>query len=214
MNATRVLNCAGRGLGMILLAFPLLSVVPGRAAEVVATITGIVENAQDTFGIFGVGPNLNGQPFVAVFTFDDRKGKAQPPGSTCPDAGTGIEGAGADSPGKATLTIAGKTLAFGATRFTSSDVLRHIATACSESFVGFNVYDRVIPSETYGINIAVAPKDPKRPITTDPDWRKPVATTNVAGNTNTNGFGFSRVGDYWHATGGTLEVETLTIVRK
>jgi len=209
MLTTRVLKSAGRRSGMFLAMTLSLS-----AAEVVATVTGTVNNGQDTFGIFGVGPNLHGQPFVAVFTFDDTKGKPQPPGNTCPDAGTGIEGGGTDSPGKATITIGGKTLAFGATTFRSSDVLRHIATACSESVVIMNVYDRVIPSDTYGINIAVVPKDPKRPITTDPDWRKPVPTTNVAGNVNTNGFGFSRVGDYWHATAGTLEVETLTIVRK
>ena len=212
MRTTRVLNCARRKLGMLLAM--VLCAMTLSAAEVVATLTGIVRNGRDTFGIFGVGPNLNGQPFVAVFTFDDRKGKPQPPGNTCPDAGTGIEGAGPDSPGKATITIAGKTLSFGATRFTSSDVLRNIATKCSESVVIMNVYDRVIPLETYGINISVFPKDPKRPITTDPDWRTPVATTNVAGSLNTNGFGFTRVGDYWHATGGTLEVETLTIVRK
>src|SRR5271157_2488848 len=112
---TRSVFSVGRKPGMALtIAVLLLAMVrPARAKEVVITITGVLGGGYDQLHMFNVGTKLRGnggwdikgQPFTLVFIFDDSRGI--PVGPKCEKSGSGLEGGGKDSPGKAVLTIAG-----------------------------------------------------------------------------------------------------------
>ena len=113
MNATRVLNCAGRRLGITFIAILLLA-LPARSAQIIVTVTGTVLGGGDSIGLFKLGKEWTGAPFTLVFTFDDTKGyRTSADRTSCPKTAYGIEGKGESSPGTAVITINGISHEFG-----------------------------------------------------------------------------------------------------
>jgi hypothetical protein len=208
MNATRVSKCAGRRLGIIFTTIILFVLAIGQmeGAEVVVTVTGdIVGGSGDYLHLFGKVLNLAGTPFTLVFTFDDTKGKPIPLAG-CKGTASGVKGVGADSPGIAVLTIAGKSFTFGTRKSSESETWREISSECSSSKIGFEVDDGV-NSRTV-ININIHPADNRKSFTQNSDWRSAVTSTAMATDSLS---GFSIEGPGMSGDGGIFYVKSITI---
>jgi hypothetical protein len=191
-----------------LAAIPLfLAVRPVRASEIVVTVTGIIEGGTGDFlHIFGAKRNINGTPFTAVFTFDDAKGKPLSP-YQCDGSATGTEGSGADSPGTAVLTIAGKSYAFGTHKDSHSSAWRSITSRCSRSQITFQVDDNVNRLNTI-INVNLHTENPAHSMTQNPDWRAAL-TSSAMQDDNDSGFAIQGPGQ--SGDGGLFTVKSITI---
>lgn len=190
--STRSVFSARRKPGMALtIAVLLLAMVrPARAKEVVITITGVLGGGYDQLHMFGVGTKLRGnggwdikgQPFTLVFIFDDSKGK--PVDSKCGKSGSGLEGGGKDSPGKAVLTIAGVSYTFGDKKG-FSHIWRDTASSCSDSIFMANVEESVrILQFAPQVDVRIVPGKGSRTLSQNPDWRAPLSVTNVDNQTS------------------------------
>lgn len=187
MNATRVSASVGRRPGILLTIFLLLAMLPLRAAEITATITGVLEGGWDHLGIFATGAdakNMAGRPFTLVFTFDDTKGTPQH-GQCNGAAGSGVEGGGPDSPGKAVLTIGSASYTFGENGG-SSGAWREVPGACSStSLIGFYVNGATAHFDfAPEVDVKMMPGKGSNSLTRNPDWRAPLSTTAVDNQTS------------------------------
>jgi hypothetical protein len=103
---------AGIACLMSMVAAIICAPLRARAATVIATITGTVEDGYDYTGTF-IAPdgNLAGYPFTLVFTMDDTQGI---PFGTWPSCDNGLQSSGLNTPvPKAVLTINGRSYTFG-----------------------------------------------------------------------------------------------------
>jgi hypothetical protein len=106
----------------MLLTMLLLIMLPLRAAEITATITGVLTGGWDQLGIFATGTeakNMSGKPFTLVFTFDDARGNPQ-----ADKGSSGLSGTSPQSPGKAVLTLGDGSFIFGGEKFSTWSVYR------------------------------------------------------------------------------------------
>ena len=152
---------------LVRLAFRALMLVLGvmgagqfaGAALVVVTLTGTVSSGTDTTGVFGPpNSNLAGQPYIAIFTYDDTKGTTST--GSCAD-GTPyysiLDPTSTSSPGIATLSIGGSAPfpigggAFGQTQTNFSYALMYAKTSCfSYSEAGYGVQVSYASGGFYG----------------------------------------------------------------
>ena len=217
MNSKQVSYLVGRKPGMVLtIAVLLLAMVrPARAKEVVITITGVLDGGYDQFHMFNVGTKLRGnggwdikgQPFTLVFIFDDSKGK--PISGRCPNSGTGVEGGGPSSPGKAVLTVAGVSYTFDNKRG-SSGVWREITGQCGTSSFMAHVNEATAFFDfAPSVDVKILPGNGSRTLSQNPDWRTPISVTNV--DNQTSCFFISRPGDHSHEAKGCFDIRKLEI---
>jgi hypothetical protein len=212
MNITHSHIFSGRlrhGATLITIILFLLATGRVKGAEIVVTATGVIMGGTgDALHLFGNVRNLNGQPFTVVFTYDDTKGKRTPLAG-CEGTATGVEGDGADSPGKAVLTIAGKSYTFGTKKYSHSGTWREIASFCSQSHIVFEVDDTGNNSwNSTVIEVNIHPADKGRPFTQNPDWRSPLATSAI----DFDGMsGFAIAGPGMSGSGGRFTVKSVTI---
>ena len=140
MNARSVSKCAGFRLGMIS-TFLFLAIPSMKAADIVITITGQIRGgAGDNIHFFGPSVNMNGRMATIVYTFDDTKGR-QLPLKGCPGTASGVAGSGDNSPGKAVVTVDGKSFTYGTQKTSHSRIWREIASSCSQSRILIDVCD-------------------------------------------------------------------------
>lgn len=198
MNAAQIHRHAGASLHSgiwLITVMLLLALRPLSAAEIVVTLTGIVDAGWDNFPLFMVGPevprvkgqrDLKGQPFTVVYTFGDTKGQFTPP-RTCPGSATGITGGRQALPATAVLTIGNVSFTFGThMQNAHAGAWRSIASACSESEIDFDVNEGVSPMNNV-VNFTLRPAKGTRSLAQNADWRAPVS---IAGFDD-NGSGFS-----------------------
>jgi hypothetical protein len=212
MNTTGVRIRAGRRPGMAITLLMLAAVLrPVKAAEIVITVTGdIVGGSGDMLHLFGAKDDIIGQPITIVFTFDDTKGKRTPI-ARCPGSATGIEGTGENSPGKAVVTIRGKSFTFGARKDSHSEVWREINSPCSNSQIAFEVDDNLNRGNTV-ISVKLYPADLEKSLTQNPDWRAPLSSSAMEQHNNRSGFAIQLPGDAgWRGDGATVSVKSITI---
>jgi hypothetical protein len=178
MNATRVFNSAVRRPGILLTIFLLLVLVhPMRAAEITATVTGVLTGGWDQMGMFFTGneaKNLGGKPFTLVFTFDDAKGKPEA-GGNCP---RGVSGEGPQSPGKAVLTMGNGSYTFGdAGKFSTSGIYRE----CGGGLLSMSISERKgsFFNDAPQVDVRIVPGNGSRSLPHGSDWRSPMSTTGV-----------------------------------
>jgi hypothetical protein len=136
----------------LLLPCLLLDGGAARAAIVTVTLTGTVGTGTDFTGVFGFPPktSLAGQPFTAVYTFDDSKGT---PTTKTNTAGTvtcaaGVASTNTSSPGTATLVI-GNSAAFPFGTFANP-----VAQTTSTSLVGGLCPGPGFPSISLNVNVS------------------------------------------------------------
>jgi len=221
MNTIHSRHKAGRiyrpGMTLIATTMLLLSLRPAHGAEMVATITGVLQTGYDQFHLFGGAPikgsdkrDLAGMPFTLVLTFDDARGQSTSPPGFCPNSGSGITGEGASSPGIATLTIGGGTVVVGTRKDSHSAAWRSIDVLCSQSQISFEVHEGNLgwANGKNMVNVTMMPAKGTRSLTQNPDWRAPVATTSMDNN---GGFFLSRQGDFRHESRGVFDVKKLVV---
>jgi hypothetical protein len=211
MSTTHRHVFAGRRMspGLALLATVLFFFVqrPVRCAEIVVTVTGIVDGGTGDFlRIFGPKRNLDGTPFTAVLTFDDSKGKPLSP-YHCDGSATGAEGSGTDSPGTGILTIAGKSYAFGTHKDSHSAAWRSITSPCSRSQITFQVDDNVDRFNTI-LRVNLHTEDTRNSLTQNPDWRASLSSTAMQSDLES---GFAIQGPGQSGDGGIFVVKSITI---
>jgi hypothetical protein len=172
-NARSVSINAARKHGILLTLLLLLALLqPMRAAEINATITGVLTGGWDQLGIFATGKdaqNMGGQPFTLVFTFDDTKGTMS---SHACNSGT-------DGGGKAVLTIAGASYTFDAV---SSGAYRSIAggTCPGQSMINFAVSrQKSFFDFAPAVDVRIVPRSSNGSLAKDPDWRSPLSITTI-----------------------------------
>ena len=222
MNTIHSRQRAGRnfhpGMTFIATIMLLLALRPAKGAEVVATITGVLQTGADQFHLFGGAPvkgsdkrDLAGMPFTLVLTFDDAKGQSTPPPGFCPNSGSGITGEGASSPGTATLTIGGGTVVIGTRKDSHSAAWRSIDVFCSQSQISFEVHEGNLgwANGKNMVNVTMTPTKGTRSLTQNPDWRAAVTTTAMDNN---GGFFLSKPGDFRHEARGVFVVQKLTVI--
>jgi len=84
----------------VLLCLGMLAVlaclaVPSAGQQVTIKVVGTVTpDSPDTMGLFGVGPDLKGQPFTLTITFDASKAETTTDNLGC--AGSSVKGSTAD----------------------------------------------------------------------------------------------------------------------
>lgn len=211
MNATRVSNRAGRRLGMTITAILalMLGLRPIEAAEITATVTGTLNGGGDMLGVFGLRRGMpKGTPYVIVFTFDDTKG--MPMKGRCPGGLTGIVGGGKTSPGKAVLTINGKSYEFGNRPDARSQMWRSIETPCSHSSFGMSVQEGHW-SQPSGVNVLITPDYGGKSLTQDKNWRDPISLSNFMAKNGDNAIFVRQPGNYAAETISYLSVDIVTV---
>jgi hypothetical protein len=186
--------------------------MPNRGAEITITVTGTLNGGHDYLGIFGMGKGMPaGTPYTLIYTFDDTKG--EPMHSTlCPGSSTGTTGSGAESPGIAMLTIAGRSHSFGKGVAPRSSTWRSVASRCSISEISVEVREGRPPFES-GIKTRFGTADGRGSLTREGDWRSVLMTTSVYGRNMYNEFGITRSGNNIGGTQSYLSVNTVTISR-
>jgi hypothetical protein len=203
MNAIRVSNRAARKLGML----TILMIVPAHAADITMTITGTIQGGTGDFlHLFGKDRNLIGKPFKVVLTFDDTKGKPMKP--EC-NNGSGIKGDGEDSPGKAVLTIEGKSFEFGGKKNSHSWYWRQTRSGCSGSAFNIEVEDGTPPYNNQ-LGLRITPMKGKS-LTQNPDWKASMSCTEIDVD-NQSGFAIQGPGD--SGDGGIFHITSVTVAGK
>jgi hypothetical protein len=184
MYTRSVFISVGRRLGITTTLF--LFAVSMQAAEITATITGIVRSGEDPGRIFG--GIVAGKPFSLVFTFDDSKGR--PLTGRCGNDGSGIM-TGASSPGTAVLTIDGVAIDFGHVAGARSSAYRSVESNCSISELRFEVSEgqQNAPS---AVKVSLEPN--ARSFTQNADWRAPLSSTDIGWGRNLSAFVVHRGG--------------------
>jgi hypothetical protein len=212
MNAIRVSKRAGLRLGMALTAILLLAIPRIQAAEIIITVDGVVNGGRDMFAVFGMPKNIipKDTPYTLVFTFDDAKGAATNHGP-CASNGTGIVGAGPNSPGTAVLTINGKSFTFGRQPDARSRTWRAVASVCSNSEIGISVQEGKDPLQT-AVNIKATANRGKA-LTRDKDWRGTLTITDFDARNGDNAFVIRHPGNYGAETMSYLSVSKVTVAR-
>jgi hypothetical protein len=171
-NARSVSNSAVRRPGILLTLLLLALLQPMRAAEINATVTGVLTGGWDQLGIFATGKdaqNMANQPFTLVFTFDDAKGTMS--SHAC---NSGVQGGG-----KAVLTIAGASYTFEAV---SSGAYRSIAggTCPGQSMITFAVSrQKSFFDFAPQVDVRIVPRTTWGSLAKDPDWRSPLSITTI-----------------------------------
>jgi len=195
------MKSAGRKrLGLLLL---FLALRPAKASEITFTLTGTLTGGPDTFGTFGIGNKLpSGTPFKLVFTFDDTKGKQDTEG-----CGSGINGDGAQSPGKAVLTIGSRSFTFGVGPTAKSGAWR---STCDGTLFVLTVGEgRVFNNTLVGVRFSLP--GAMGLLMRNSDWRSALTLPKVNNPASGNGFGISREGDYSHETNSDFEINSVVV---
>ncbi len=214
MHFNRTTMRAGRWSGMALAMMSLLSVLcPLKAAEITVTIAGTLEGGGDSFPIFDVGKNLDGKPFMLVYTFDDAKG-VQSPIAGCKGSASGINGDGVNSPGTAVLTVGTKSYVFGRDKNVHSAIWREIASPCSQSQITIEIHEGKEPFVN-GVSVHIRPIQGRpsfRPpsLTQNPDWRAPLNTQELEAGFG-SGFFIGRSGDFYHQAKSQLAITSVIV---
>jgi hypothetical protein len=181
-----------------------------QAEEIVITVKGMVKSGIDDYGIFKVGRNLAGQPFVIVFTFDD---DATTDSFFCdgkPD-GIGHYGTITDHPAKAVLTIAGSSYVFGEQENSEWGVFRGIADGCQGDRVAFDVKEGVYPQNSL-LLVALAAMKGAPPLNASIDWGAPISRdSGIDPDPTFSAFSIVRQGDFEHYDRGVLIPEKFTV---
>lgn len=163
-------------------SFLCLSGEPARASRVVATITGTVvgtDQGTNGLGVFGPPGSLNGRSFTLIFTFDDTLGQQDIAYNGTAPYYSSIQGNNGSSPGRAVLTIGGRSVQFPSPGDTASESkayrnLNQQAYFDVASWLGGreNVIQASFGPENGGV------------LTTDYDWRSPLSYVYKRPNTN------------------------------
>ncbi len=208
MNARSVSKSAGLRLGMALTSVLLISRgIPAKAAEVVITAVKGTATGEDYLGIFGTEKVIpKGTPFTLVYTFKDAVGEAVK--VRCPNSGSGVTGAGRNSPGKAALTIGESSHSFGDKDDSRSTVWRTVPSRCGGGGIAMAVSDGRTPLLS-GIQVTIQPR--REVLTTDADWRTPLSLSAFTAPREGNTFTITRAGSFGLTTRAFLSVESVTV---
>jgi hypothetical protein len=159
--------------------------------------------------MFGVGKNLEGQPFTLVFSFDDETGKkTQDDG--CPDSASTITGTHSAFPATAVLTIGTKSFTFGNYPDSLWTAQRQVKSGCSPNLIGFVVSEGHYPQGN-AVDIRIVPADGKPPVSESQDWHTPLLPTEFSPDARYGDFSISRPHDFSTFTSGSLIVKTVKI---
>ena len=211
MNTTHYFTGRWRyGLTFIIILFLLALHRQTNGTKTIVTVTGVINGGSgDMLHIFGRERNFMGKPFTVVFTFDNTKGTPTPL-SGCEGSATGVEGIGANSPGTAVLTIAGKSFTFGTQKYSHSGTWREIASGCSESHLVFEADDDTARHNVM-IEVNVHPPELRGSFSQNPDWRAPLSIPEVNLDSMS---GFAIDHDSIYGDGGRFDIKSITIKRE
>ena len=183
--------------------------LPMHAAEVVITVRGaIAPDSHDELGVFGVGPDLKGQPFTLTITFDASKGEIITKSAGC--IASSVKGSTADgNPARAVLKIGTGSYVFGTKPESKWDGYKDTAPNCSGRGLGFHVMEGAMPqTSNFWVTLQGAPGKELR---SGPSWQSPISTSRVYGIPTLGTFRITRPGDSNHAASGRLVPESLAI---
>ncbi|MBR0968506.1 RHS repeat protein [Bradyrhizobium diazoefficiens] len=184
---------------------------PAFASKVTATIAGTVLGGSDQgttgIGVFGPAGSLNGRSFTLVFTFDDTLGQQDVAYNGTAPYYSSIEGSNGGSPGRAVLTIGGRSVQYPTPGDTGPE---------SKAYRTLNqqVYFQVgswLGGRQNNVQASFGPEN-GGVLTTDYDWRGPLSYAYSGGDTNLSFFYNVCQGAQCVQANGTLKAKSITIV--
>jgi len=182
---------------------------PSQPSQVTITVRGMAGGSDD-LRIFGAAQTIpEGTPFTLVYTFDDSKGQSYV-NPNCADWGSGITGNQKDSPGTATLTIAGKSYTFGKGPNVKASVWRKVKTQCSNSEIAMEVSEGQFPNFS-GVNTRAHAPAGTNSLAQMKDWRAVATLAAVDANDPNNTFRIALPGRTGYSTRGVLRVKSIEV---
>jgi pimeloyl-ACP methyl ester carboxylesterase len=152
---------------------------PAQAAQVVATITGTIQQGTDRTGVFGFAPgtSLGGQNFQLVYVINDSEGQQGIYYSNGVPYGSYIQNSGLNNPITATLTINNRSFTFGTRPISevTSYVERYVTSATAGAdAIYFYLQENLSPptgGDAISNNIVSANVD----FTSNYNWDSPIS---------------------------------------
>lgn len=192
-------------LGM--LAVLVCLAVPSAGQQVTIKVAGTVTpDSPDTMGLFGVGPDLKGQPFTLTITFDASKAETSTNSAGC--VGSTVNGStAAGNPARAVLKIGSGSYVFGTKPESKWDAWRDAPSNCDPTGgISFSVFEGSYP-HTSLLRMPMKPVDGKK-MGSNVGWNEAISSMRIA---TVEQFQITQPGDFEHMVKGRLWATSMSM---
>jgi hypothetical protein len=182
-------------------------VVSSAGQQVTIKVLGTVTpDSPDTMGLFGVGPNLKGQPFTLTITFDASKAETTTDNLRC--TGSSVKGSTADgNPARAVLHIGKGSYAFGTKPESKWEAWRAAPSNCYPTGeLSFGVFEGSYP-HTSLLRMPMKPVDGKK-MGSNVGWNEGIPSMRIG---VVEQFLITRPGDFEHMVRGRLSATSMSM---